>query len=228
MSKRLKQVFIIVLTIAFFLIYRRFLSDITAQSIRDWITGFGTLAPIAYILVWVILPVFFFPVPILALAGGLSFGLWIGTLYTLIGAALNSSLMFWLAKVLAKDMVNKYLEEKMPKKWWDKFMRAEGKESFLIVFICRLIPAMPYNVINYASGLTNIPFSKYTAATIIGILPGTVIFLNVGDKILDIHSPEFIISIVLVILLTLGSIMLGKMVSKKKTWDDENGIDNKV
>lgn len=216
MSKRLKQLLIIVLTIAFFLIYKMFLSNITAASIRDWITGFGTLAPIAYIIVWVILPVFFFPVPILALAGGLSFGLWTGTLYTLIGAALNSSLMFWMAKVLARDMVNKYLEEKMPKKWWDKFMQAEEKESFLIVFICRLIPAMPYNVINYASGLTNITFSKYTIATIIGILPGTVIFLNVGDKILDIKSPEFIISIVLVILLTVGSILLGKMVSKKK------------
>ena len=216
MSKRLKQVLIIVLTIACFLIYKMFLSNITAQSIRDWVTGFGALAPIAYILVWVVLPVFFFPVPILALAGGLSFGLWIGTLYTLIGAALNSSLMFWLAKLLARDMVNKYLKEKMPQKWWDKFMKAEGNESFLIVFICRLIPAMPYNVINYASGLTNIPFSKYTIATIIGILPGTVIFLNVGDKILDIHSPEFIVSIVLVILLTLGSILLGKMVAKKK------------
>lgn len=222
MSKRLKQALIIVLIIAFFLIYKAFLSDVTAQSIRDWITAFGTLAPIAYILVWALLPVFFFPVPVLALAGGLSFGLWIGTLYTLIGAVLNSSLMFWLAKVLARDMVNKYLEEKMPKKWWDRFMRAEGKESFLIVFICRLIPAMPYNVINYASGLTNIPFSKYTTATIIGILPGTVIFLNVGDKILDMHSPQFIISIVLVILLTLGSVLLGKTVAKKK----ENVMEN--
>ena len=216
MSKRQKQVLIIVLTIAFFLIYRTFLSNITAQSIRDWITGFGSMAPIAYIIVWVVLPVFFFPVPILALAGGISFGLWMGTAYTLIGAVINSSLMFLLAKVLAKDMVNKYLEEKMPQKWWDKFMKAEGKEGFLIVFICRLIPAMPYNVINYASGLTNIPFSKYTIATIIGIFPGTVIFLNVGDKILDIHSPEFIISIILLILLTAGSIMLGKLVSKKK------------
>lgn len=222
MSKRLKQVLIILLTIAFFLIYKTFLSDITAQSIRDWVTGFGTLAPIAYILLWVVLPVFFFPVPILALAGGISFGLWMGTVYTLIGAVFNSSLMFWLAKVLAKDMVNKYLEKKMPEKWWDRFMKADGKESFLIVFICRLIPAMPYNVINYGAGLTNIPFSKYTIATIIGILPGTVIFLNVGDKILDIGSPEFLISILLLILLTLGSILLGKRVTKSK----ENVIGN--
>lgn len=70
--------------------------------------------------------------------------------------------------------------------------------------------------------VTNIPFSKYTIATIIGILPGTVIFLNVGDKILDIGSPEFLISILLLILLTLGSILLGKRVTKSK----ENVIGN--
>lgn len=228
MSKRLKQILIVILAIAFFLIYKKFLVDITAQSIRDWVSGFGMMAPIAYIFVWVVLPVFFFPVPVLALAGGLSFGLWTGTIYTLIGATINSSLMFWLARVLASDMVNKYLKEKMSQKWWNKFMEAEGKESFLIVFVCRLIPAMPYNVINYASGFTNINFSKYIIATIIGILPGTVIFLNVGDKILNIHSPEFVMSMVLVILLTLGSMLLLRIVTPKNNEGKYTGCNERV
>lgn len=101
-------------------------------------------------------------------------------------------------------------------------MESSSRDSFLIVFICRLIPAMPYNVINYASGLAEIGFTQYTIATFIGILPGTVIFLNVGDKILDIKSPEFIISIILVILLTVGSILLGKALSKKSSVMPEN------
>lgn len=210
-----KNIIILAALLAMFTIYKMFLSDITAQSIRDWVNGFGFFAPIAYIFVWTVLPVFFFPVPILALAGGLSFGLWTGTLYTIIGAIINSTFMFWIAKVLAKDMVNDYLQKKLPEKWWDRFMNADKKESFIIIFILRLIPAMPYNVINYASGLTNISFSSYTLATFLGILPGTVIFLNVGDKILDVKSPEFIISIILVILLTVFSILLGKYVSKR-------------
>lgn len=194
-------------------IYKTFLSDITASSIRQWVDSFGRLAPLAYILVWIILPIFFFPVPVLALAGGLSFGLWDGTMYTLIGALVNSTAMYYLAKMLSRNTIRTYLKEKMPKIWWEKFMNANSRDSFFIVFICRLIPAMPYNVINYISGLADIKFTQYSIATLIGILPGTVIFLNVGDKILDIKSPEFIFSIILVVLLTIGSILLGKRLS---------------
>lgn len=216
MSKKLKQkILIISMIIVFILIYKVFLQGITAQSIRDWVSGFGVMAPIAYIFVWAILPIFFFPVPVLALAGGLSFGLVDGTIYTLTGAMVNSSLMFLLANILAKDMVSKYLEDKLPDKWWDRFQSADGKEGFLIVLICRLIPIMPYNVINYVAGLTKIRFSNYFLATLIGIFPGTVIFLNVGDKILDVKSPEFIMSIVFVVILTVVSVVLGKYVSKK-------------
>lgn len=216
MSKKLKQkILIISMIIVFILIYKVFLQGITAQSIRDWVSGFGVMAPIAYIFVWAILPIFFFPVPVLALAGGLSFGFVDGTIYTLIGAMVNSSLMFLLANILAKDMVSKYLEDKLPDKWWDRFQSADGKEGFLIVLICRLIPIMPYNVINYVAGLTKIRFSNYFLATLIGIFPGTVIFLNVGDKILDVKSPEFIMSIVFVVILTVVSVVLGKYVSKK-------------
>ena len=95
MSKKLKQkILIISMIIVFILIYKVFLQGITAQSIRDWVSGFGVMAPIAYIFVWAILPIFFFPVPVLALAGGLSFGLVDGTIYTLIGAMVNSNVSF--------------------------------------------------------------------------------------------------------------------------------------
>lgn len=227
MSDKLKKKIIIaVLIVLFIVIYKLFLQGITAQSIRDWVKGFGVMAPIAYIAVWAFLPVFFFPVPVLALAGGLSFGLLEGTILTLIGAMINSTFMFFLANVLAKDMVTKYLSNKLPAKWWNKFYNAEKREGFLIVLICRLIPVMPYNVINYVSGLTSIRFRSYFIATLIGITPGTVIFLNVGDKILDIRSPEFILSIVFVVILTVVSLILGKYVSKiseKKSLESKNG-----
>lgn len=215
MSEKLKKkIIIVILVVLCIVIYKLFLRGITAQSIRNWVNSFGILAPIAYIGVWVILPIFFFPVPILALAGGLSFGFLEGTILTLIGAMINSTIMFLLANVLAKDMVTKYLSNKLPAKWWNKFYRAEKKEGFIIVLICRLIPIMPYNVINYISGLTNIKFGSYFIATLIGITPGTVIFLNVGDKILDVRSPEFLMSIIFVVILTVVSLILGRYVSQ--------------
>lgn len=216
MSKKLKKKIIVGLLILLsVVIYNKYLSGITPQSLRAWINGYGSLAPIAYILAWAILPIFFFPVPVLALGGGLSFGIVAGTIYTMIGAMINSTLMFWIANLLAKDMVTAYLQKTMPVKWWNKFMIANKKDGFLIIFICRLIPLMPYNVINYASGLTQISFLNYSLATFLGILPGTLIFLNVGDKILDIHSPEFILSIIMLAGLILISAVLGKIVSKR-------------
>lgn len=229
MSEKLKRkIIIVILVVLCIVIYKLFLRGITAQSIRNWVNSFGILAPIAYIGVWVILPIFFFPVPILALAGGLSFGFLEGTILTLIGAMINSTIMFILANVLAKDMVTKYLSNKLPAKWWNKFYRAEKKEGFIIVLICRLIPIMPYNVINYISGLTNIKFGSYFIATLIGITPGTVIFLNVGDKILDVRSPEFLMSIIFVVILTVVSLILGRYVSQigeKKS--EKKSVENK-
>ena len=167
MTKKInkKTISIVLGLVLLFLFYKFFLRGITAQSIRDWVNGFGVLAPIAYIFVWAVLPVFFFPVPILALAGGLSFGLIDGSIYTIVGAVVNSSIMFWMAKLLAKDLVASYLERKMPEKWWNRFMKLGKRDGFFVVFICRLIPVMPYNVINYASGLTEISFVSYSLAT---------------------------------------------------------------
>lgn len=215
MKKYIKPMLIICMLVFGFILYKYFLKGITAQSIRDYVLSFGYVAPLIYIVIWIVLPTIFFPVPILALAGGLSFGLIDGSIYTIIGAMLNSLFMFIIAKVLARDLINSYLKKKLPRKWWDKFENADSKKGFVIVLICRLIPIMPYNVINYVSGLTNISIKNYLLATFIGILPGTVVFLNVGDKILNIGSMEFYISIILVVLLTVVSIFLGRLVAKQ-------------
>lgn len=215
MKKYIKPMLIICMLVFGFILYKYFLKGITAQSIRDYVLSFGYVAPLVYIVIWIVLPTIFFPVPILALAGGLSFGLIDGSIYTIIGAMLNSLFMFIIAKVLARDLINSYLEKKLPRKWWDKFENADSKKGFVIVLICRLIPIMPYNVINYVSGLTNISIKNYLLATFTGILPGTVVFLNVGDKILNIGSMEFYISIILVVLLTVVSILLGRLVAKQ-------------
>lgn len=214
MKKSIKIILFVVLIFVSIFLYKTFFGSITAQSIRDYISSYGILAPIIYIAIWVFLPIFFFPVPILALAGGLSFGLIDGTIYTLIGAMLNSSVMFFIANYFAKDTVREYLERKLPKNMWQIFEGEDSKKGFIVVLICRLIPIMPYNVINYVSGLTNIDFKKYSLATFLGILPGTVIFLNVGDKIIDINSKDFIISIVLVVLLTVVSLLMARRVNK--------------
>ena len=67
--------------------------NITTDNIRVWVGGSGTYGPIIYILLFTILPIFLFPVPILAFGGGVLFGVVEGTIYTVIGASLNSAIM---------------------------------------------------------------------------------------------------------------------------------------
>jgi len=122
-----------------------------------------------------------------------------------------------MAKVLAKDAVTKLLQKKFPEKWSKFLLEMDEKQGFRVIFILRLIPAIPYNVINYGAGLTSIKFSNYMIATILGILPGTLVFLNIGNKAIDIHDPAFIISIVLLILLTVFSLLLGKLIAKRSS-----------
>jgi uncharacterized membrane protein YdjX (TVP38/TMEM64 family) len=213
--KKNKKLIISMITISVLIItYFMFFRGLTPEVLRNYIEDFGYLAPFIYILCFTVLPIAFFPVPILALASGLVFGFLSGTIYTLIGAALNSAIMFLMAKVLAKDTVTNLLQRKLPKKYSSFLVNLDERRGFEIIFILRLIPAMPYNLINYGAGLTSIKFSSYMLATILGILPGTLVFLNIGNQALNIHDPAFIVSIMLLILLTVLSVILGKKIGK--------------
>jgi len=213
--KKNKKLTISMITLLILVItYLAFFRGLTPEILRNYIGGFGYLAPFIYILCFTILPIAFFPVPILALAAGLLFGFLPGTIYTLIGAVLNSAIMFLMAKVLAKDAVTNLLQRKLPENWSSFLFNLDEKKGFGIIFILRLIPAMPYNLINYGAGLTSIKFSSYMLATILGILPGTLVFLNIGNQALNIHNPAFMVSIILLILLTIFSLILGKRIGK--------------
>ena len=71
---------------------------------------------------------------------------------------------------------------------------------------------MPYNLINYAFGLTGMGYPAYILASSLGIIPGTFAFINIGDKSMDITSPGFWIAIGLLLLLLAVTALLGKRI----------------
>ena len=202
---------LILLVVITYFIFKIF----TPEKIRSIIQGYGKNAALIYILLFSILPIFFFPVPILALAAGISFGLFEGVLYTMIGAMINSSIMFLMAKKFAKDKVLEIFRKKISEKWYNKIINAEKANGVFIIFLMRLLPIAPYNVINYLSGLTEISFLKYSMATFLGIIPGTFVFLNVGDKAINVYSKEFTIAIIGFVVLTVISFVLIKKYDKE-------------
>ena len=199
---------------------------LTPQQLQQALQQTGGWAPVLYLGVFILLPTFFFPVAVLALAGGLLFGLWWGSVYTFIGAVLNCALMFLLARYVGRSQVQRLVEQKLSPQWQRRLQMADGKEGFLLLIILRLIPAVPYNLINYTFGLTGISFSSYLLASAIGIIPGTFAFINIGDKTLEAGSPSFWIAIGLLVLLLVVTGLLGKKLfpgQKNATSSKKNG-----
>lgn len=185
------------------------------QQIQAALAELGIWAPLAYIGMFVVLPAFFFPVAVLALAGGLLFGLWKGAVYTFVGALLNCTLMFLLSRYAGRAGIEELIRRKLSPGWQRRLEKLESREGFLLLILLRLIPAVPYNLINYAFGLTGMSWGSYILASAVGIIPGTFAFINIGDKVLDVTSPDFWIAIGLLLLLLAVTAILGKILYKE-------------
>ena len=224
--KHKKTAVLLVLLIALAALTWKLSTWLTPQQLQQALQQTGGWAPVLYIGLFILLPTFFFPVAVLALAGGLLFGLWWGSVYTFIGAVLNCALMFLLARYVGRSQVQRLVEPKLSPQWQRRLQMADGKEGFLLLIILRLIPAVPYNLINYTFGLTGISFSSYLLASAIGIIPGTFAFINIGDKTLEAGSPSFWIAIGLLVLLLAVTGLLGKKLfpgQKNATSSKKNG-----
>ena len=185
-------------------------SLVTPQQIQDAVSQCGSWAAAAYIGLFTLLPAFFFPVAALALSGGLLFGLVWGSIYTFLGAILNCTLMFLLARYVGREKVEQLIQKKLSPLWQKRLQNLNSRGGFLLLVILRLIPAVPYNLINYAFGLTSMSYRTYIIGSAIGIIPGTLAFINIGDKALDVTSPDFWIAIGLLALLLVVTGFLGK------------------
>ena len=152
------------------------------DRLRELIAGYGALAPAIYILIWALAPVLFLPGLPITIAGGILFEpLW-GVLYTITGATIGASLAFLVARYLARDAVAAKLTG--PK--WEKLDAEVAQHGWKVVAFTRLIPAFPFNLLNYAFGLTKVPFIHYLAATFICMLPACIAFIVFSSSILGL------------------------------------------
>jgi uncharacterized membrane protein YdjX (TVP38/TMEM64 family) len=147
------------------------------DGFREWIESRGVWAPVIYILGYAVATVAFLPGSILTAASGAIFGIALGTLYTLIGATLGSTAAFLIARYFARGWVKQKLQGK-PR--FAKIDNAIGKDGGKIVALLRLAPVLPYNLLNYALGLTSVRVGPYVAASI-AMLPGTLLYVYVGS-----------------------------------------------
>lgn len=149
------------------------------QSILDTIAGLDPVwAPVAFILLYIAATVLFIPGSLTTLAAGFLFGAVWGSIYVSIASTVGASLAFLIGRYLARNWVGKKIENN-PK--FTAVDKAIGREGAKIVFLLRLSPVFPFSLMNYALGLTKVPFRKYLLASWIGMLPGTILYVYIGS-----------------------------------------------
>ncbi|MCR9256618.1 MAG: TVP38/TMEM64 family protein [Alphaproteobacteria bacterium] len=151
------------------------------QENRDFllqtVEAYGVLAALGYILIYAVATAFSLPVgALLTVVGGFMFGLWAGTLIVALGATLGAVALFVAAKTAFGDMLRAKAGP------WLKKMEAGFKEdavSYLLVL--RLVPLFPFFVVNLVPAFFGVSLRLFTATTFFGILPGTFVYVSVGN-----------------------------------------------
>lgn len=200
-SKLRKQLLILIIPVVIVLIiYVIFnftpldIKQFTPTKIKNYILGFGLLAPLIFITFYSLRAVILvIPVGVMSITGGLAFGIWWGTFFILVGATLGSCLSFLVARYFGRGFIESF-------SWLHKgrikqFDESAAKHGFKVILFMRLIPLFQYDAVNFGSGLSKIKFRDFTLASIIGMSPGGFINALLGSSLENIISVKFFVTL---------------------------------
>jgi uncharacterized membrane protein YdjX (TVP38/TMEM64 family) len=172
LQRRLLVLSILLAGIAAAIVWRDHLS---VDALIAWVGQLGWLAPLVFIACYAVSAVFFMPGLLFTLAGGVLFGPLYGTLYNLSGATIGATLAFLTARYLAYEWVAQRAGKRLR-----QLVTGVEKEGWRFVAFTRLVPLFPFNLLNYALGLTNIRLSHYIITSFIFMAPSGAAYTYLG------------------------------------------------
>lgn len=143
----------------------------------QWINGLGAIGAIAFIVIYIIAAVAFLPGSILTLGAGVVYDVVLGSIYVFIGATIGATLAFLGGRYIARGWIAKKIAENTKFKAIDE---AVAKEGLKIVLLTRLSPIFPFNLLNYAYGVTGVSLKDYIIGSL-GMIPGTIMYVYIGS-----------------------------------------------
>lgn len=150
------------------------------------------------------------PKAVFTIAGGVIFGFLFGTVLVLIGAVAGSSGAFVAARMLGRQRVRDMHAARV-----EQLDLKVGDHGFATVLVARLVPLIPFTTINYIFGLTSVTFRDYFIGTVIGIIPGTAVYVAVGAYGFEPGSWPFIIAISGLVILTAVGILRSRLQKRR-------------
>jgi len=149
--------------------------QVSVESLAASVSALGWYAPLVFIACYAVATVFFMPGILFTLAGGVLFGPVYGTLYNLAGATLGATLAFLAARYIAYDWVAERTGNRLR-----QLMEGVEEEGWRFVAFARLVPLFPFNLLNYALGLTRLRLSHYVITSFVFMAPGGAAYTYLG------------------------------------------------
>lgn len=170
---------------------------------RDAVHGTGVLAPLAFVVVSSLLTVALFPGPLLAGASGLLFGTALGTPLSIVAATTGASLAFAVSRRFGADPVDALSGRRV--RVVQDFVAQRG---FLSVLYARILPGIPYNVVNYAAGLTRVRLLAFAGGTALGCAPRAFAYTALGGSLSNLGSPAAIVAYAILAVMGVGGLLV--------------------
>lgn len=223
MNKKLRVVLIVlVLGAVFYGLYASGLLNILRNfdQFREFIEDAGALGYVIYLLLYIAVAVFSIPASIITIAGGVVFGPILGGMLALLGGTLGATAAFLVARYIARDfIVDKFGQNKI----FQKIEEGVAKNGKDFLILTRLVPIFPYNIQNYAYGVTNLNVFVYAIISLITMAPGSFIYAYLAGEIaVNGVSVALFIQLIIAGLILFGVSQIPKIFAKRKGIDIDN------
>lgn len=159
----------------------------TVDEIRSSVEGIGWWSGLAFVVGYGVLSLIPIPKSVVSIAAGLIWGFGLGVLFVTVASVIGATLAFIVGRLLGQDLVERLLGDHLSKV--DERLSDHGLRA---VIVLRLIPVLPFTLVNYCAGLTSVNRRDYALGTLIGMLPGTVVFVAIGAYGLSLGWPFFL------------------------------------
>ncbi len=152
-------------------------SELSPDVLAQWLQSQGAVGPLLLMLLMII-AVVVGPIPTLPVSAtaGMAFGVLVGTAIAATGALIGAMAAFWIARFLGREAICKRFPD-------NPVLAREGSQRFLTlaIFLTRLIPVFSFALISYGAGVTAIHAWRFAIATLVGMLPMTLVFAGLGN-----------------------------------------------
>lgn len=183
--------------------------SIHPKEIQEFITSFGWVSPVIFLFAYTLAPFIYFPSSLLSITASITYGIWPGVLYIWTGALGGATSGYFIGRFMGRTIFSK---RQIP--WNNRMRYLLENRGFLVVLVLRLIPLMGFSMLSYLSGFSKIKYSHFISATMIGIIPGMLMYGTFGQSIVSGSHLLLWIAIAFLFILSAAGFFLRKKIKK--------------